>query len=383
MQQCHLCLGIRSCWCTACWLRRSLWGRYLSKPALQEKGHDSSLVEDPTSAPGNEHSNLMPPSLASTGGCALRVCLDLCCQIQSTCGSPKKWRALITWVGSQEAYLHPCHSHRCSSQPARQPPLLQPPLHRGIASYRRNEVIGLHASQQPRSQTLAALLMPEIQQQHKGGCSPLSFILFNLPHAHTGLLVTPAKSNKGDISFFIWAQNQRARRAASFRDYLASLVRGQCTDPLAAYADQSSGTGITCDSGEATTHESHFTRSASQGEDLRGSKRSRCTRPSTAPVHHMPTPGVSGASHHILKRLPLRQFSFSESSYLLLQAQDRQGQNSLDHLHVTLLQGPHFLSSLAGSIQQCCNLHCAEFASSQDLTLRETLQDKSHLLKIL
>ena len=97
----------------------------------------------------------------------------------------------------------------------------------------------------------------------------------------------------------------------------------------------------------------------------------------------MPTPGVSGASHHILKRLPLRQFSFSESSYLLLQAQDRQGQNSLDHLHVTLLQGPHFLSSLAGGIQQCCNLHCAEVASLQDLALRETLQDKSHLLKIL
>ena len=157
MQQCHLCLGIRSCWCTAYWLRRSLWGRYLSKPALQEKGHDSSLVEDPTSAPGNEQSNLMPPSLASTGGCALRVCLDLCCQIQSTCGSPKKWRALITWVGNQEAYLHPCHSHRCSSQPARQPPLLQPPLHRGIASYRRDISIGLQASQQPQSQILAAL----------------------------------------------------------------------------------------------------------------------------------------------------------------------------------------------------------------------------------
>ena len=77
-----------------------------------------------------------------------------------------------------------------------------------------------------------------------------------------------------------------------------------------------------------TTHESHFTRSASQGEDLRGSKQSRCTRPSTAPVHHMPTPGVSGASHHILKRLPRRQFSFRDSSYLLLQASAGQGESS-------------------------------------------------------
>ena len=51
----------------------------------------------------------------------------------------------------------------------------------------------------------------------------------------------------------------------------------------------------------------------------------------------MPTPGVSGASHHILKRLPLRQFSFRESSYLLLQALDSQGQNSPDCPHVTLL----------------------------------------------
>ena len=123
----------------------------------RRKGMGLSLVEDPVSAPGNEQSNVAPPNLASTGACALQVDLDLCCRTQSTCGSPKKWRALIKGVDYHEAYLHPCHSHRCSSQLARQPPLLQSPLHQGIASYRRNQRIGLHASQQPQSQTLAAL----------------------------------------------------------------------------------------------------------------------------------------------------------------------------------------------------------------------------------
>lgn len=70
---------------------------------------------------------------------------------------------------------------------------------------------------------------------------------------------------------------------------------------------------------EDGAHESHFTRSASQGEERRGSKRSLCTLPSTCPCQNIPTPGVSGASHHILKRLLRRQLSLSDSSYFDLQ----------------------------------------------------------------
>ena len=82
------------------------------------------------------------------------------------------------------------------------------------------------------------------------------------------------------------------------------------------------------------THESHFTRSASQGELRRGSERSLCTLPRTVPVHQVPMPGVSGASHHILKRFPRRQLSLRDSSYLDLHVSACKGEDSVSQIRL-------------------------------------------------
>ena len=103
-------------------------------------------------------------------------------------------------------------------------------------------------------------------------------------------------------------------------------------------------------------HLSQRTRRASHGESRRGSKRSRCTRPRTTPCHHMPTPGVSGASQNILKRLPLLHARLCASSYRDLAAENPQGQARVVHERFLGCNGNTGLvhkTGLAGSVAEC------------------------------